>query len=101
MTIFEQTLKGAEYNVYMKIPSFMMDELFLENGDWVKIRVGTGYFALVKTDNKRGVQIKNNKIRFPQQFSHTYGFRVNDRVQIHINGDRLVFNKVVTKTMEE
>lgn len=59
MTVFEQTLKGADYDVYMKIPTFMMDELFLENGDWLKLRIGTGYFALVKTNEKRnGIQIK-------------------------------------------
>ncbi|MFC8686070.1 hypothetical protein [Brevibacillus porteri] len=95
MTVLEQTLKGADYNVYMKIPTFMMDELFLENGDWLKLRIGTGYFALVKTNEKRsGIQIKNNKVRFPQQFSHTYRVRSNDHVQMHVSGERLVFNKV-------
>lgn len=94
MEVIEQTLKGVDYNVYMKIPAFMMDELLLENGDWVKLRVGTGYFALVKSDRRNGIQIKGNRVRFPQQFSHTYRVRSNDKVQIHINGDRLIFNKV-------
>ncbi|ATF13505.1 hypothetical protein A616_16430 [Brevibacillus brevis X23] len=95
MTVFEQNLKGDDYNVLMKIPTFMMDELCIDNGDWLKLRIGTGYFALVKTNEKRsGILVKDNKIRFPQQFSHTYRVRSNDRVQMHVSGERLVFNKV-------
>lgn len=48
--------------MYMKIPTFMMEELFLENGDWLRLRVGIGCFALVKTSEKRsGIKFKNNK----------------------------------------
>jgi len=95
LTVFEQNLKGAGYNVFMKIPTFMMDELCIENGDWLKLRIGTGYFALVKTDDKRrGVQVRDNKVRFPQQFSHTYRVRSSDRVQMHVSGDRLMFSKL-------
>ncbi|MGG1659573.1 hypothetical protein [Brevibacillus sp. NRS-1366] len=94
MDVTKQTLKGDDYNVFMKIPTCMMDEMYLENGDWVKLRVGQGYFALVKTDDRRGMQLRGNQIRFPQRFSHTYRVRANDTVQLQINEKKITFKKL-------
>jgi antitoxin component of MazEF toxin-antitoxin module len=94
MVITEQILKGDDYNVYMKIPTYLLNDLHIENGDWLKLRVGTGYFALVKANEKRNIKIKDNTVRFPQRFCHTYRFRANDKVQMFSTGDKIIFRKI-------